>query len=249
MPRCRGIKPKFFTDESIAVLKCETRLCFIGLWTLADRDGRLEDKPLEIKSLLFPSDLSEINKKINIFALLEELTLKPFIVRYEVKNHKYIQLLNFHKHQHPHHTEVESIIPEHNGVITVIPPLSNGYTSPTHEMNTNSKQRTVKPMGTEPPIIKAINHTSYNVQFENLWKMYPSKGRLKKKKAYKMYQSTIKTEKDQKNIGVAINNYIYSKRVRDGYVQNADRWFSEWQDWVEYKETAVTTGRYIPPAG
>ena len=44
MPGARNIKPAFFANEFLAELPCEARLLFIGLWTLADRRGRLEDR-------------------------------------------------------------------------------------------------------------------------------------------------------------------------------------------------------------
>jgi hypothetical protein len=41
-----------------------------------------------------------------------------------------IEVINFKKHQHPHHTEAESVLPEYSiGCdVTVNSPLSNGYT-------------------------------------------------------------------------------------------------------------------------
>ena len=49
MARARNIKPGFFKNEFLAEMPCEVRLLFIGLWTLADREGRLEDRPKRIK--------------------------------------------------------------------------------------------------------------------------------------------------------------------------------------------------------
>ena len=45
MARSRNIKPSFFMNEDIIELPYEARLLFIGLWTLADREGRLENRP------------------------------------------------------------------------------------------------------------------------------------------------------------------------------------------------------------
>ncbi|WP_461949107.1 hypothetical protein ACOKPE_14565 [Acinetobacter baumannii] len=49
MARSRNIKPSFFMNEDIIELPYEARLLFIGLWTLADREGRLENRPKKIK--------------------------------------------------------------------------------------------------------------------------------------------------------------------------------------------------------
>src|SRR5687768_4523414 len=52
--RIRTIKPEFFLHEGLAELSPLHRLLFIGLWTLADKRGVLEDRPRKIKAALFP---------------------------------------------------------------------------------------------------------------------------------------------------------------------------------------------------
>ena len=97
MARSRNIKPGFFKNEDLVDLPFETRLFFIGLWTIADREGRLEDRPKKIKMELFPAD------NVDVDDMLYQLDKKGFIVRYEVGESKYISILNFTKHQNPHH--------------------------------------------------------------------------------------------------------------------------------------------------
>ncbi len=55
-----------------------TRLLFIGLWTQADRDGRLEDRPKRLKAEIFPYENYDIEKGLN------ELQSAGFIIRYKV---------------------------------------------------------------------------------------------------------------------------------------------------------------------
>jgi uncharacterized phage protein (TIGR02220 family) len=78
---------------------------FAGLWTLSDRRGRLEDEPKEIKAQLLPFYDVDAN------CLLEVLRESKFIHRYESDGNKYIQIINFEKHQNPHIKEPESTIP------------------------------------------------------------------------------------------------------------------------------------------
>ena len=52
MARTRSIKPSFFDNEILGDLPPLTRLLFIGLWGIADREGRLEDRPKRIKKEL-----------------------------------------------------------------------------------------------------------------------------------------------------------------------------------------------------
>ncbi len=105
MARARNIKPGFFRNEVIAELPMFTRLLFIGLWCIADREGRFEDRPKRIKMELFPAD------DVDVGEALGELESSGFIVRYESCGNKYAQINNFTKHQVPHHKEVASEIP------------------------------------------------------------------------------------------------------------------------------------------
>lgn len=105
MARARNIKPGFFLNEELAELPFSTRLLFIGLWTLADREGRLEDRPKRIKMALFPADDVDVN------LMLDELHAAGFIQRYVASEIKCIQVVNFEKHQTPHVREAASELP------------------------------------------------------------------------------------------------------------------------------------------
>jgi hypothetical protein len=106
MARARNIKPALFKNEILGVADPMATLLFEGLWLLADKSGRLEDRPLRIKGELFP-----YREGINIEALLMFLTAEGFITRYTVAAKRYIQVENFAKHQNPHRNEPESTIP------------------------------------------------------------------------------------------------------------------------------------------
>lgn len=104
MARARNIKPGFFKNEDLAECSLAARLCFAGLWTLADRDGRLEDRPKRIKAELFAFDNFDADP------LLDELAARGFIVRYQNDDGRFIQIINFVKHQTPHYSEKPSVI-------------------------------------------------------------------------------------------------------------------------------------------
>jgi len=110
MARARNIKPAFFKNEELAELPVETRLLFIGLWTLADREGRMEDRPKRIKAEVFAFDTFDVD------AMLTELQARSFLLRYEVNGGRYIQVTNFVKHQDPHYRERASEVPPPPGV-------------------------------------------------------------------------------------------------------------------------------------
>lgn len=105
MARARNLKPGFFRNADLAELPVETRLLFAGLWLIADRAGRLEDRPKQIKMEIYPADSFEVD------SMLDQLAASGFILRYEVDGKRYIQVVSFAKHQNPHRDEKASSIP------------------------------------------------------------------------------------------------------------------------------------------
>ncbi len=105
MARARNLKPKFFTNDRLAELPPLVRLLFAGLWCIADREGRLEDRPNRIKVDVLPYD------KCNVDKMLQDLHSHEFILRYTSGGTRYIQVLKFSKHQNPHVKESQSTIP------------------------------------------------------------------------------------------------------------------------------------------
>lgn len=123
MARARNIKPSLFKNELLGVADPLLTLLFESLWTIADREGRLEDRPLRIKAETFPyRQITDIN------GYLTELARLGFIERYKVGDQPIIQIVNFKKHQTPHITEKPSTLPAKpidSGTL-VEPPLNNG---------------------------------------------------------------------------------------------------------------------------
>jgi len=113
MARARNIKPSFFSNELLAELPAFDRLLFIGLWCLADREGRLEDRPKRIKMELFPCDSYDVDSG------LADLCAAGFVIRYQVEGFSVVEIVNFHKHQSPHGSEKDSTLPDKDGYLTV----------------------------------------------------------------------------------------------------------------------------------
>lgn len=112
MARARNIKPSFFDNEELAQCEPLARLLFIGLWCVADREGRLEDRPIRLKHQILGYDDCEIEP------LLEQLASKGVITRYKVPrlptkaaSASTILVNRFLAHQKPHHNEVPSVLP------------------------------------------------------------------------------------------------------------------------------------------
>jgi hypothetical protein len=135
MARARNIKPAIMDNEVLAVLAPLERLLFIYLWMLADREGRLEDRPKRIAAQALPFDQSA-----DVDAMLDSLARSGFIGRYSVGEIRIVQITAFAKHQTPHVRESASTLPapENVGAIPVpgttkaVPrhDLGNGEASP-----------------------------------------------------------------------------------------------------------------------
>jgi hypothetical protein len=106
MARIRTVKPELFLDEELGTLSGDHLSLFVGLWTQADRDGRLEDRPTRLKAALFPY------RDIDVERLLKDLEGIAKIRRYEAGGLRCIAIPGFQKHQRPHPKEPASTIPE-----------------------------------------------------------------------------------------------------------------------------------------
>jgi len=107
-PRSRIIKPGFFMNERLAECSLLSRVLFAGLWTLADKEGRLECRPKLIRAHIFPYE----NEPPNITDLLAELQKGEFVQLYGPNETDYIFILGWFENQKPHWNETESELPE-----------------------------------------------------------------------------------------------------------------------------------------
>jgi hypothetical protein len=76
MARIRTIKPEFFTSSDIVALSPLARLLFIGLWQVADREGRMKWRPADFKLQILPGDQCDID------ALCGEIVERGLVVLY-----------------------------------------------------------------------------------------------------------------------------------------------------------------------
>lgn len=73
--RCRNIKYEFFIHDVLPQCEPLARLLFIGLWCMADRAGRLEERIHKIRLQLMPCDECDIE------LLLDQLEQHGFVIR------------------------------------------------------------------------------------------------------------------------------------------------------------------------
>lgn len=107
--RARTIQPGTFTDAVLWDLAVGTGLpilqAFEGLWCYADREGRFEWKPRELKALILPFWSGDFEQCLLALAGAKR------VVAYEVGGRKYGLVPNFKKHQYVHVKEAESRLP------------------------------------------------------------------------------------------------------------------------------------------
>jgi hypothetical protein len=122
--RIRTYKPEFFTDPDVCDLSFAARIALLGLISVADREGRLLDRPRHLKKLIFP------DQAVDIDALLSELDAPHFIVRYVVGGTKLMLVRTFKKNQRVHPREPESVLPgpkePRQGSASAVPGQNNG---------------------------------------------------------------------------------------------------------------------------
>ncbi|MDG4550754.1 MAG: DnaT-like ssDNA-binding domain-containing protein [Candidatus Contendobacter sp.] len=141
MSRIRTVKPELFKHEALFDAELESklplRLAFIGLFTVADREGRFKWRPRTLKLDVLPHDF------VDFSAVMNALESAGFIERYEVDGEAYGWIPSFTKHQRftGKEAETKSQLPEpprgNNGETTGKHPGA----SPTLHGETSGKPR------------------------------------------------------------------------------------------------------------
>lgn len=107
--RIRTIKPEFFMHDRLFDLEDSTglpvRLGFIGIWCVADREGRFKWEPRRIGAQVLPYD------NVDFSRVLDALASRGFIVKYESAGRLYGYIPSFKSHQHINARETNSVLP------------------------------------------------------------------------------------------------------------------------------------------
>lgn len=229
MARSRNIKPGFYKNEELAECSVWARLIFPGLWMLADREGRLEDRPKRIKAELLPMDAQEVEP------LLVELADHGFIKRYKADGKAVIWIPNFLKHQNPHHREQPSDLPSHESPGLCVDGMQE---KPEASTPFHGGQAVLIP---DSPLSESLNSDSLNTatpdksgeRFGKFWLAYPKK--VAKADAKKAFD---KTKADDALLARMLNALEQWKRhpdwIKEGgqYVPNPATWLNggRWDD-------------------
>ncbi|MBS1169533.1 MAG: hypothetical protein H6R01_451 [Burkholderiaceae bacterium] len=239
MARARNIKPSFFTNDDLAEIDPLGRLLFIGLWTIADRDGRLEDRPKRIKAEVLPYDSCDAD------SLLDDLQKRDFILRYEVDGTGYIQITNFTKHQNPHQKEAGSTIPA--------PDKHRTSTGQDTTLTGTSRADSPSPITdsgfpSEDSSSASLPTGQYPESFEQAWSLYPSRPGASKKDAFKAWKARKKAgASDDEMIQGVIRyaKYVEATKTEPNYIKQPATFFGTGE---HYKSDWTPPSRASPSA-
>ena len=187
--RQRMIRPEFFSDAELSDLPAITRLLFIGLWTLADREGRLRDRPRSIKMELLPADSFDVDEALG------QLAEVGSIRRYEADGQHLIDIPGFPTYQHLHYREAPSILPA----------FKTRRKKRTISREASGQPEAKHNLGSAQPVASASASASTSAstsasevkdlcadahEFEDFWAVYPRS--IKKQSALRAWRSRIK---------------------------------------------------------
>ena len=210
------------------------RLLFAGLWCLADRAGRLEDRPKRIRAEILPYDDGSVDD------MLDELDRAGFILRYQEEELRFIQVLNFTKHQNPHCREPKSMIPapgEHSA--GTVQEQNEHRTGPADSLllipdslNLIPEKTSCSPSASE----------SADDGFASFWKRYPKK--VAKPQAVKAWRKTKPTGQLLADLLAGLERHMASADwQKDGgqFIPHPATWLNA-RRWEDESDTCVPSG-------
>ena len=236
MPRARNIKPAFFKNENLAELPFETRLLFIGLWSLADKAGRLEDRPKRVKMELFAADDVDVDTCLSQLAAGTD----PFLIRYEANGKRLLQIVHWDKHQRPHHQEKESELPAFAPTCDEAPTRERAGS----DEGANQFVRTSDSIALIPDPLNQIPDTGLLIpdsdeskyrtsdhSFDAFWAAFPAGRKSDKKDAHKAWKTAIKEAKPVVLVAAA-KEYANSEVGQGEFVKGPATWLRKgcWTD-------------------
>lgn len=151
--RIRTLKPEIWADEKVGSLSLHARLLFVGLITMADDQGRLQDLPPAILGHVFPHDDLSLTRVVRC---VDEIVQTGMLVRYEVGGRRYLAFRHWADHQKVNRA-VDSRFPQ--------PPVSDpsvkahGSVSDKSRRAHSPARRRAVPRSLDPdPVVKRLCH-------------------------------------------------------------------------------------------
>lgn len=222
MARIRTIKPEFPQSESVGKLSRDARLLFVLIWTHVDDEGRARAASRMLASLLFPYD-DDAPKLIE--GWLGDLERNGFIQRYEVDGSRYMQVVNWLKHQKIDHPS-KSKIPAFEESLAKPREVSRDLAPDLGPRTLDQEEGEPKGSPCPKPSKSVRTRIDYPSDFEDWWKAYPTDQNMSKAEALKAWRQ-LGPEDRQKAIAAAPRFRIWCRQQKDYRTIHAERWLSK----------------------
>jgi hypothetical protein len=250
MARIRTIKPAFFRHLDLFEAERETglplRIAFAGLWTVADREGRFRWEPRAIKLDCLPYD------DVDFSRVLDALTTRGFVVRYNVETREYGYIPSFPKHQVINNREAASDLPEPNetNILTREARVDDACLQSLKSAQGEGKGREQEGKGRERTKRRVDDASA--ARFDDFKKGYPKrKGANPWKPARDRFSALVKAGEDPEVIILGARRYsaelAEDGKVGTGFVAQAVTWLNQHR-WKDYARPAAVTQVSGPPA-
>jgi hypothetical protein len=229
MARARNIKPGLFKNEILGVADPLYTILFEGLWVLADREGRLEDRPLRIKAEILP-----YREGVDVEGMLTWLAQKGFIARYTAEGKSCIQILEFVKHQNPHKNESESELPAYAPENHSVSSDSESLSSDSLNLIPDSLTLTPAPASPPPRRAKTRAADEFAEEFEVIWSAYPRKPGMSRADTLKAFSARVNegADVDAMLAGVrAYAGYVHATRTEPKFIKSPETFFGPGKHW------------------
>ena len=155
MPRIRTVKPEFFRSKILAGCSPRARLTYIGLWTLADDEGRYEYEPELLKADLWPWEQDVTAKEADACVL--ELEGRGRVCLYQHAGKTFLHVVNWHEHQKISHPSTSRLPACHRETHGDPPEPSGAFQSPPEESGALrpdlGSRKGIRDLGEEPKTI------------------------------------------------------------------------------------------------
>ena len=211
LSRIRTIKPEFPQSEDVGRLSRDARLLFIQLWTLVDDDGRTRAASRMLASLLYPYD-DDAPKLLDKW--LAELEAEELVRVYEVNSSRYLEVVNWRKHQ-----RIDKPTPSRlPSFLEASETISDHPDSPREESKTDLGPSTLD-LGKDQVSSSDANapRRSDDDWFEEFWGVYPKRnGTNSQKQAREKFKKLLKRGVDPAEI-IAGNEGLCSGNGRQGW--------------------------------
>ena len=239
MARIRTIKPEFWRSPDIMQLDHFQRLLYIGLWNLADDEGRGTCDHASIAADLFLTEFS-LNPHGTITAVsnaFNEYSIRGMVTVYEVGNRQYFQINNWKDHQRinrpsrskfPAPTRVKAEITEpslstHGGLTPGTGNREQGSGTGNRDKDMSDSDESNVPVSSPKP--KASKRHDYSPEFTEFWETYPIARGASKFETSKKFDNALKFA-DATTIIEAARRFAGDPNRTDEYTPMPTTWLN-----------------------